>query len=113
MLAYSYIKNFVPKEDFVCIINGLSGYYFICKYSCNGEKLTDEKMVTKEDIYQMKNLVGLEEEEIGEIKITPTAQQLILLANEKREKGVMCSAREIVPLYLRKSQAECGLENKK
>ena len=31
LMAYSYTKKFAPKEEFACIINGLSGYYFVCR----------------------------------------------------------------------------------
>lgn len=113
LMAYSYIKNFQPQTDFTCIINGLGGYYFVCKYSCNGEKLTAEKMIDESEVSLQENLVGLKEDDIFEKNVSPSAEELLQLALEKTEKCEMVSAQKLSPLYLRKSQAESGLENKK
>ena len=113
LMAYSYIKNFAPQENFTCIINGLSGYYFICEYSNSGEKLSDEKMITKDTLALIKSkMIGLAEEKIGDIQVSPTAEELLELANAKFKKSLVSTAQKIEPLYLRKSQAESGLENK-
>lgn len=111
LMAYSYIKNNDPKENFTCIINGLSGYYFVCEYSCQGEKISEEKMITKNEIENYKNLVGLKEENLGDFQLSPNPQELLELA--KIQSQNLVNAYEIAPLYLRKSQAEADLENKK
>ena len=36
LLAYSYIKRYHPKDDFYCVIDALSGYYYICKFAKDG-----------------------------------------------------------------------------
>ena len=110
LMAYSYIKKFSPTNEFACIINGLSGNYFVCRYSAEGEKIGDEEMTTS---LPPCTLVGLAEEGIGDIQISPTAEELLALAQEKHLKGDRISAKEICPMYLRKSQAESNLEDKK
>jgi len=112
LMAYSYIKNFAPTSDFTCILNGLSGYYFICQYSKDGIKQSDEKMITKADLETIKTrFVGLQEENIVEEMVSPTPVELLELSQNKSKESLY-SAKEILPLYLRKSQAECGLEEK-
>lgn len=111
LMAYSYIKNFAPTEDFVCILNGLSGYYFMCKYSAQSQKLTEEKLITKEDLGTItEQLIGLEEENVGQVLITPTAEELLEISKKKYNLKEVVNGKEIVPIYLRKSQAESMLK---
>ena len=113
LMAYSYIKNFQPKDNFVCVINGLSGYYFVCEYDKNGNKVGKEQMIEK-TAFEMISLqkVSLAEENLEGAKITPSAEELLYLAKEKINEEKLVSAAEIVPLYLRKSQAEDSLAEK-
>lgn len=113
LMAYSYIKNFAPQENFTCIINGLSGYYFVCEYSAKGIKLSEEKMITKEQLALLEFCkVGLEEDKIGDIQLSPTAEELLDLAQINLAKSNTTTAQKLEPMYLRKSQAESGLEGK-
>lgn len=114
LMAYSYIKNYHPKDNFVCIINGLSGYYFICEYSYNGKKQSNDQMITKEELLSLSTTtVGLSEESCGQIKVTPSAKELLEISKEKLSNGKVIEAGKLVPMYLRKSQAEAGLDEKK
>ena len=113
LMAYSYIKNFTPKKDFTCIINGLGGYYFVCKYSHDGKKLSEEQMIEGDQLSSFENLIGLKEEGLCEIKVAPTADELLELAKNKLKKCELISAKILTPMYLRKSQAESEKENKK
>ncbi len=112
LMAYSYIKKFAPQEEFACIINGLSGYYFVCRYSSDGQKLGGEEMLTEKQLPCLP-LIGLEEEGIGQFQVRPTAEDLLALAKENYENGGAKRAQEICPLYLRKSQAEASLDGRK
>ncbi|MBQ8909363.1 MAG: tRNA (adenosine(37)-N6)-threonylcarbamoyltransferase complex dimerization subunit type 1 TsaB [Clostridia bacterium] len=113
LMAYSYIKNFAPKENFVCVINALSGKYFVCEYSCTGDKIGAEMMIDKEAFSKLdKTTVSLEEEGVGQQLISPSAQELLALAKQKYDKSNLISAAQLVPLYIRKSQAEDALAEK-
>ncbi len=112
LMAYSYIKKFAPQEEFACIINGLSGYYFVCRYSADGQKLGEEEMLTSQQLPNLL-LIGLEEEGLGQFQVRPTADDLLALAKDKFENGGAKTAQEICPLYLRKSQAEANLDERK
>ena len=113
LMAYSYIKNFSPKQNFVTVINGLSGFYFVCKYNNLGEKLQQEKMITKAEFDLLEDqTLGLEEEGVAAAMVDPTAKELLELCNSKASRNEFVSVHQIIPIYLRKSQAEVGLEEK-
>ena len=57
--------------------------------------------------------VGLEEEAIGDINVRPHPQDLLELSEIFKDKGEFIEESKLIPLYLRKSQAEASLENKK
>lgn len=113
LMAYSYIKNFQPKENFACIINGLSGYYFICEFDTKGNIIKEPQMIKKEQFDKVcLAKVGLCEENICQNVVNPTAEQLLELAKEKIKTFSLVNVEEITPLYLRKSQAEDAIEEK-
>lgn len=113
LMAYSYIKNFSPKDNFVCIINGLSGYYFICEFDSSGKQVGTERMATKEEVEKIQvTKVSLKEEHLEGDAVEPSSQELLQLCKEKIDSKTLINASEITPLYLRKSQAEASLEEK-
>lgn len=113
LMAYSYIKNSIVKEDFTCVINALSDLFFVCKYDKNGKKLSTEKMIDKKEFENLQGTkIGLEEENITEITVNPTAKELLSLAENKAKEGQFIEENKLLPLYLRQSQAEANLEEK-
>lgn len=113
LIAYSYIKNSKPQDEFTTLINGLSGFYFVCSYDKEGNKLTKEKMIDSFGFEKLENCVGLKEEGIAKVLVEPTAQELLELSKEKNKEENYISINQLTPLYLRKSQAEASLEGKK
>lgn len=111
LMAYTYLKT-KPKKNFVCVINALSGLFYVCAYDQQGNKLTEEEVVTGDAMSKFSgyDLVGLNEEKLCENLVEPSAKDLIELA-KKREKN-STDAKSISPLYLRRSQAEDDLEKK-
>ena len=111
LMAYSYLKS-KPKNKFVCVMNALSGLYYVCAYNEKGEKISDEEVVTKENLGKFEgfDFVGLEEEKIGDKLVQPSGEDLLELALSKRDLQVDANA--LMPLYLRRSQAEDDLEKK-
>lgn len=113
LMAYSYIKNNIVKEDFTCVINALSDLFFVCTYDKNGKKLSIEKMIDKQEFENLQGIkVGLEEENITKITINPTAKELLSLAENKGKEGQFIEENKLLPLYLRQSQAEANLDEK-
>ena len=110
-MAYTYIKYFKPKRDFICIINALSGQIFACRFSKEGRQIGDEMLVQnsqlKPDLY-----VSLDDENLSENKVKLMSQELLELAQIKKQAQNPVSVDKIAPLYMRKSQAEDDLEKR-
>ena len=113
LMSYSYIKNSKPQNDFTCVINALSGLYFVCKFDKSGNKIGEEKLIEEKELDSIEgDKIGLAEECIMPVLITPTPEDLLEIALKREGKGKSCSCKELIPVYLRKSQAEAALEQK-
>lgn len=114
LMAYSFLKNNKYNQNFVCVINALSGLYYICKYSKNGEKLGQEELVDQSELEKItENKIGLAEENIVSTNVRPTSEDLLELACLCDKKGMFSDdIRKLQPLYLRKSQAEDSYDKK-
>ena len=111
LMAYSYITNNKTQEDFFTVINALSGLFYICKYDKVGNKLDEERVIDGETLSTLKGpKICLSEENITEITVHPTSEELLSLSKLKAEKGEFIKEKELLPLYLRKSQAEMNLK---
>ena len=108
LMAYTYINKFRPNEDFACVIDGLSGLYFVCEFDKNGIQTGKERILSHEDYQNLKvKKIGLTEESIScDEKIDLSALDLLTLAKDKFLSGKLSKLEELLPLYLRKSQAE-------
>lgn len=114
LMAYTYINQHKPVDNFVCVIDGLSGYYFVCEFDKNGNKISNEHMITQAEYDKiLTTTVGLSEENvICKVKIQPSAEQLLDICKSKLQRGILSKEQELLPLYLRKSQAEVSLEER-
>lgn len=114
LMAYTYINQYKPTTEFVCVIDALSGLYFVCQFDKEGNKIGQERMITQEELINLDiNIVGLSEENVPcKIKITPSAQDLLDICQTKITKNELSKEEDLLPLYLRKSQAEVSLEEK-
>lgn len=114
LMAYSYVKYENPENDFICVINALSGLYYICKYSKDGDKLGIEQLIGQKEFDEIGyTKVGLSEENIVSINVKPTSEDLLELAKVYDKKGLFTDdVGHLQPLYLRKSQAEDSLDKK-
>lgn len=110
LMAKAYLNSYNEhNEDFTCVMNALSGRYFVASYKKNGEKICEEKMVFQDELVNYNKLIVLEEEIdiLPGVKFSP---KLILdYAKELEEKGNLVDAADITPLYIRKAQAEENL----
>ena len=113
LMAYSYIKHNNPTEDFTCVINALSGLYFVCTFDKDGKPKSDGRLIEKSELDLIEGKkVGLCEEGSMQEMIEPSPQDLLQLANIREKEGKSCLYNELIPVYLRKSQAESALEQK-
>ncbi len=113
-MAYSYIKTNAPNCHFCTIINALSGFFFYAEFDQHGKKIGEEKLITKDELEKIGLIkVSLAEENLSEDEVSLTAQNLLDFSLLKRKEGANVKANKVSPVYLRKSQAEANLEDKK
>ena len=113
LLAYEYIKENKPKEDFVCIINALSGLYFVCQFDRNGKSVSQERLIDRAELDSIDLIkVGLSGEGICEKEVTLTGEGLLAEAARLLKEGGTVDVKTFAPVYIRKSQAEDALEEK-
>lgn len=111
LMAYSFLKNNEINEEFACVINALSGLYYVCKFDKNGKKIEDERVISQEVLKKMNIIkVGLKEENLCQNLVDPSGKELLELAKKNCDNIV--DGKEIYPLYLRRSQAEDDLDKK-
>lgn len=113
LMAHIFVKN-GNKEEFWCVLDALSGNIFVCKYDCLGNRLTEPEMLNVENINKVNGVVvGLESETISLCNnfVQFSAENLLSFVETKENVGEFVNENELLPLYLRKSQAEVGLEN--
>ncbi len=109
LMAYSYIIEKKPKNQFFTVINALSGKYYICGFSPDGKVIEEDKVVEEEELNNLGTVkVGLEEEAIKNMDcyVNLHAQELLALSKEKLLKNEVINPQQLIPLYIRKSQAE-------
>lgn len=107
------------QDEIIVIMNGLADNIFVAKYNKLGECLIEPHMVQLEEMKEIiKNnkceiICSKEDEQVFAIKsmdITQRAYESIMEDKISREEFVL--SENIMPLYLRKSQAEVELEQK-
>lgn len=102
-------------QDFWCVINALSGNIFVCKYNKSGERITQPEMLSGERLNDIAGVVvGLNNEKLGicNQSIEFSAMALLSYTKEKYNSNEFVEENNLLPIYLRKSQAEMNLENK-
>ena len=115
LMAYIALKSKKVNKKFVCVLNALSNLYFVAYFDENGIKLQEEKMIDAEQFAQIKEqkvvLLGdLQIDGAVEVEITP--QDLLEFSLDKESKKEFVMEENLVPVYLRVSQAEDNLEKK-
>lgn len=116
LMAYIIAKNKMLNEDFICVLNALSGLYFVADFDANGIKIKEERMIDLQQFERnYKPLVVLEGdlEFDNAISVQLNSQDLLEFAEKKAEQGEFVTLEEVAPLYLRLSQAEDNLISKK
>ncbi len=111
LIAGKFLKK-QNKKMLTPFIDALSGLYFIAQYDDKLNCITQPKMINEKDLKSYKNLIS---NDISLVKksnfceLTPEA--MLDLAKEKILKNTFIKENELVPLYLRPSQAEADLKN--
>ena len=116
LLANEYLKDKTKSKDFWCVLNALSGNYFVQKFSKSGESLCEPHMVNGEELEKIKDeyIVSLMSDDIEfeNETIEFKSETLYNLAIKKAESNDFVTENNLLPLYLRLSQAEQELKEK-
>ena len=116
LMAYIYAKSHKPTHEFVCVLNALSDLYFVAKFDKSGRKTDKEKMIDKKVFETLKDkkvaLVGDIKDLLVDEFVDIESKDLLDFAKSKAEEGDFVSLEELMPLYLRPSQAESNLKTK-
>lgn len=109
LMAYIAKKKGIIKGDFVCVLNALSDLYFVCEFDKNANKIGQERMIERSEYDKInKQKIALSGDlnfsDICEIEIT--GEDLLEFSCLKEENGQFVEEKDLLPVYLRLSQAE-------
>ncbi len=118
-MAYIVEKHRKIEQNFVCVINALSKLYFVAYFNEKGIKLEQEKIVDENTFlainipkFAIKGDISCCED-INEINLS--CEDMLQFAKEMEKEKKFVKPEELLPKYLRLSQAEDNLlkKNKK
>lgn len=106
LMANNFFKqNMQNKANFV--IDALSSLYFVCEMDRDFNVLSAPKMVEKNELINLTNIVSDKPiENISSIIVKTTCEDLNEVASKKIKNNQFCEEKELIPLYIRPSQAE-------
>jgi len=106
LMANNFFKQSkLKKANFV--IDALSSLYFVCEMDRDFNVLSAPKMVEIKELASLENIISDKPiENISSIIVKTTCEDLNDLANFKIKNNQFCEEKELIPLYIRPSQAE-------
>ena len=115
LMAYIVAKKNLNKGSFICALNALSNLFFVAHFNENGILCKEEEMIDKAafDALQQQKFVlagDLPKERLYEIEIS--SEELLEFALMQKEAKNFCERNQMLPKYLRLSQAEDALLKK-
>lgn len=117
LMAYIIAKQNLSQGKFVCVLNGLSLLAFVAEFDKNGIKTKEEKMIEVDELEKLEGekfgLEGDNMQKFTKAQIAISSQDLLEFACLKAKKGEWTEEKDLLPLYLRLSQAEDALKKKK
>ncbi len=115
LMANIVSKNKLCSENFVCVLNALSDLYFVAYFDKTGIILQEERMIDKQEYLGIKQPIfglkgDLQDDRINQIEIM--SEDLLIFAKRQEKLGKFVTLDELLPVYLRLSQAEDNLLKK-
>lgn len=108
LIANEYANEKRIKDNISPVIDALSGLYFIAEFDKNLNLITQPKMIEEKDLKNYKNLVS-NDENITKNFVELTPDILLALTKRKISQNKIINEKDLVPLYIRPSQAEAEL----
>lgn len=110
LIASEFLKE-QDKKILTPIIDALSGLFFIAQYDNKLGCIAPPQMINDKDLKNYKNLIS---NDISLVKKSNfcelTPETMLDLTKQKVLKNVFIKENELIPLYLRPSQAEAELK---
>lgn len=105
LMAKKFLNINKPNKNFVCVMDALSSKLYVQGFSPEGEGFEPQVVESLEN-YKDFIKVGLEGEKLESMDcfVEFEVETMLEIAKQKFEKGEFVE--EVMPLYLRKSQAE-------
>ncbi len=114
LMAYISCKNHKHESDFVCALDALSKLYFVAEFDNNGNLLKEEKIVGENEFLSLNlPIIGLKGDLDVWQQVEISTQDVLEFALIKEKEKNFVSADQLMPVYLRLSQAEDNLLTKK
>ncbi|MBP3431366.1 MAG: tRNA (adenosine(37)-N6)-threonylcarbamoyltransferase complex dimerization subunit type 1 TsaB [Clostridia bacterium] len=115
LMAYIIAKSGKREQNFVCAINALSNLFFVATFDKNGIKLDEERIIDKQqfeaiDLPRFAFAGDFQNCQMDEVDVS--SADLLQFAELKAEAGEFVNLEELLPKYLRLSQAEDSLLKK-
>ena len=114
--SLDYMANIAKNNangEFWCVLNALSGNLFACKYTQDGKRINEPKMLLPDEIQTLEgDIVGLAGEsiELCARNVEFSSQNLLKYATKLYNENAFSNECDFLPIYLRKSQAEVMLD---
>lgn len=115
LMANIVTENKLCTENFACVLNALSDLYFVAYFDKTGIKLQEERMIDRREYLSITQPIfglkgDLKDENINQIEIT--SEDLLTFSEKQENLENFVSLDELLPVYLRLSQAEDNLLKK-
>ena len=116
LMAYIIAKNKLNKnKNFSCVINALSDLFFVANFDQNGIIIGEQRIIDKSEFLSLNEEVFALKDDLPKYDLNLvelSCEALLEFSELKAEKQDFLPLDEVLPIYLRASQAEDNLKKK-
>ncbi|MEG1499794.1 MAG: tRNA (adenosine(37)-N6)-threonylcarbamoyltransferase complex dimerization subunit type 1 TsaB [Clostridia bacterium] len=118
LIAKEYFSIFKNEKQILAVMNGLSNNFFVAQYDSDLKEIISPEMTDSDGLANLitknkKFACSDEDADFFKVEHMPISTNVIAsLARERAEKNETISESQLIPLYLRLSQAEQDLIDK-
>lgn len=116
LMAYIIAKNKLNKnKNFSCVINALSDLFFVANFDRNGIIIGEQRIIDKSEFLSLNEEVFALKDDLPKYDLNLvelSCEALLEFSELKAQKQDFLLLDEVLPIYLRASQAEDNLKKK-
>ena len=117
LMAYIIAKNKLNKnKNFSCVINALSDLFFVANFDQNGIIIGGQRIIDKSEFLSLNEEVFALKDDLPKYDLNLvelSCEALLEFSELKAQKQDFLLLDEVLPIYLRASQAEDNLKKNK